>query len=78
MTEKGIWAWFSGHVCIPMDKLIRLVELVDAEVVIRDKNTHQVISGNPSENDLKMIKEREQLSKIKQALSIFHEIMEEP
>ena len=45
MSEKGIWAWFNGKACIPFDKLIKLVDLVNAEIIIRDKNTFFIMFG---------------------------------
>lgn len=77
MTEKGVWGWFSGLNGIPVDKLVKLAEIADAELVIRDKNTHEVISGNLSDRDLKDIEEREQLYKIKQALSVLSDFLKE-
>lgn len=77
MSEKGVWAWFSGQVCIPIDKLVKLAEIADAELIIRDKNTHEIISGNLSESDLRDIEEHEQLHRVKQALSVLSNFLKE-
>ena len=77
LTEKAVYCWFNGRNSIPIDKFIKLVGLADAEIIIRDRNTHEVISDNPSETDMRIIEEREQLCKIKQALSILNSILKD-
>lgn len=77
MTYKGVWGWFNDKAIIPFDKLIKLVDMANAEIIIRDKHTKEVIVGILSERDIEDAKERERFRKIKQALSMLSEALQE-
>lgn len=77
MTYKGVWAWFDEKVIIPSNKLIKLIDLVDAEIIIRDKNTHEIICGNVSKQDLRNVKNQEQICEVKKALSVLSDFLKD-